>query len=85
MPSLTSRTQCLVGAADSQLHQVIHEGLQADVVGEDRLSGLSDAAVAAARVRCAGVELGEEETGLRAASVADDESGQGEAVLDEVL
>lgn len=37
----------LVRAADSQLHQVVHEGLQANVVRENRLSSLRDAAVAA--------------------------------------
>jgi hypothetical protein len=31
------------------------------------------------------VELGEQETGLGAAGVADDEAGEGKAVLDEVL
>lgn len=64
---------------------MIHESLQADVVGENGLGGLGNAAVAARRVRSAGVELGEQETGLRAAGVTDDETGQGETVLDEIL
>lgn len=37
----------LVRAANSQLHQVVHEGLQANVVRENRLSSLRNAAVAA--------------------------------------
>jgi hypothetical protein len=64
---------------------MIHKSLQADIVGEDGLGGLTDTAVARGRVRGRGVEFGEEETGLRATGVTDDESGQGEAVLDEFL
>jgi hypothetical protein len=88
-PSLPIRchqhSNTLVRSADRQLHQVVHESLQADIVGENRLSSLSNAAVVARSVRCAGVELGEQETSLRSAGVADDESGKREAVLDEVL
>jgi hypothetical protein len=83
--TVPSTIDSLVRSADRQLHQVVHECLQADVVGENRLSILCDAAVAAGSVRCAGVELGEQETGLRSTGVADDETGQREAVLDEFL
>jgi len=65
---------------------MIHESLQTDIVGENRLRRLRHpAAVPAARrtrVRRTGVQLGEQETRLRAARVADDEAGEGEAVLD---
>ena len=64
---------------------MIHESLQADIVGENRLSSLCNATIAAGGVCCAGVELGEQETGLRSASVADNETGKRETVLDEVL
>lgn len=67
----------------SKLHQMIHERLQADVVGEDGLGRLGHAAIARGRrVRRGRVELGEQETGLGAACVADDEAWEGEAVLD---
>jgi len=47
-------------ATHSQLHEMIHESLQADVVGEDGLGRLGDAAVARGRgVRRGRVELGE--------------------------
>ena len=64
---------------------MVHERLQADVVGEDCLRRLAHATVGARRVRRRGVELGQQEAGLRAAGVADDEAGQGEAVLDQLL
>jgi len=64
---------------------VVHERLQTDVVGEDGLRRLTDTAVRARRVRCRRVELGKQETGLRTASVTDDETGQREAVLNEFL
>ena len=84
------RSKCLqpttlVRAADRQLHQVVHECLQADIVGENRLSSLRDATVAAGSVCCAGVELGEQETSLRSTGIANDETGKREAVLDKVL
>ena len=69
--------------SNSQLHEMIHESLQADVVGEDGLGRLGHAAIARGRrVRRGRVELGEQETGLGAAGVADDEAGEREAVLD---
>lgn len=65
---------------------MIHKGLQANIIREDRLCSLRHAAVArGARVRGRRVELGEQETSLRAASVADDEARKWEAVLDEFL
>ena len=67
----------LTRATNSKLHQMIHERLQAHVVGEDRLRRLRHPAVPARRTRVRGrrVELGEQETRLGAASVADDEAG----------
>jgi hypothetical protein len=64
---------------------MIHERLQADIIRENRLSSLTDAAIAGTRVGGGRVEFGEQETGLGAAGVADDETREGEAVLDEVL
>lgn len=81
----STRHYHLVVSADCQLHQVVHKGLQADVVGENGLCGLADAAVCARRVRGRGVELGEEETCLRTTGVADNETRQREAILDEFL
>lgn len=61
--------------------------MQGHVISEDRLGGLAYAAVAAGRAGVGGgrVEFGEEEPGLRAAGVTDDETGQRKAVLDEIL
>ena len=64
---------------------MVHKRLQANIVRENGLGGLAHAAVAAARVGGGGVEFGEQETGLGAAGVADDEAREGEAVLDEFL
>ena len=64
---------------------MVHKGLQADIVCEDGLRSLADAAVARRGVRGGRVELGEQETGLGTACVADDETGEWEAVLDEFL
>jgi len=50
--------------AHSQLHQVIHKRLQADIIGKDGLGCLADASVRAGRMRRGGVELRKEETGL---------------------
>ena len=64
---------------------MIHKSLQADVVGENRLSRLADTSVARRGVRRRRVELGEQKTGLGATGITDDESRQREAVLDEFL
>jgi hypothetical protein len=64
---------------------VVHKSLQADIVGENRLSSLRDATVAAGSVRRAGVEFGEQEASLGSASIANDEAGKREAVLNKVL
>ena len=64
---------------------MIHKSLQADVVSENRLCRLADTSVARRGVRRRWVEFGEQETSLGAASIADDESWQREAVLDEFL
>lgn len=69
----------------SELHEMIHKRLQANIVREDGLSSLAHAAIAASRMRGGRVEFGEEETGLRAAGIADDEAREWEAVLDEFL
>lgn len=79
------RPDLLARATNSKLHQMIHESLQTDVVGENRLGRLRDPAVAAAGMRGARIEFGEQEARLRAAGVADDKTREGEAVLDEVL
>jgi hypothetical protein len=62
---------------------VLHEDLQADIVGEDSRAGSSS--VIAAHVRCRGIQLGEQETGLRASSVANNISRNGESVGDQFL
>ena len=64
---------------------MVHEGLQTDIVGENGLSCLRNASVAAGCVRCRGIELAEQETRLRTAGVTDDESRQWESVLNELL
>lgn len=64
---------------------MVHESLQTDIIREDGLCRLTDTAIGAGRVRGRRVELGQQETSLRATGVADDESGQREAVLDEFL
>lgn len=64
---------------------MIHKRLQTNIVRENRLRGLAHTTVAASRVRGRWVEFGEKETCLRAASVADDEARQWEAILDEFL
>ena len=61
---------------------MIHKRLQTDIVREDRLRSLAHSAVATGGVRRGRVEFGEQETGLGAAGVADDEAREGEAVLD---
>ena len=58
---------------------MVHEGLQTDIVGENGLSCLRNASVAASCVRCRGIELAEQETRLRTAGVTDDESKIGRA------
>ena len=64
---------------------MVHKGLQADIVGENRLGSLRDATVAAGSVRRARVKFGEQETSLGSAGVANDETRKRETVLDEVL
>ena len=64
---------------------MIHKRLQTNIIRENRLRALTDPSVRGARVRGAGIELGEQEAGLRAAGVADDEAREGKAVLDEIL
>lgn len=64
---------------------MVHKGLQADVVGENRLSSLRNATVAAGSVRRARVEFGEQEASLGSAGVANNETGKRESVLDEIL
>ena len=75
----------LTSAANSQLHQMIHECLQTNVIREDGLRRLAHTTVALCRMRCRWVELAEQETRLRASSIANNETRQREAVLDEIL
>ena len=65
-----------------KLHQMIHKRLQTDIVRENRLRRLAHTTIAASRVRGRGIELRQQEAGLGAAGVADDEAGEWEAVLD---
>lgn len=70
----------------NSLHEVLHKRLQRDVVGEDGLGGLgSDTAVCPRRVRRRRVQLGEQETSLGSAGIADNEAREGEAIRDEFL
>lgn len=64
---------------------MVHERLQTDIIREDSLRRLAHTAVALRCVRCRGVKLAEQETGLRASGVANNETRQREAVLDKVL
>ena len=64
---------------------MVHECLQTDVVGEDGLCGLRDTTVGSSSVCCRRVELAEQETGLRATSIAHNETGKWETILDELL
>lgn len=78
----------LVRTTHGQFHEVLHECLQRHIVGEDCLCTLgADAAVrtSARRMRGRRVELGEEETRLGTAVVADDETREREAVGDKIL
>lgn len=78
-------TTLLASAAHGKLHQMLHERLQRDVIGEDGLRALTYTAVATSRVRGAGVEFAKQEAGLRATSVTDNEARKWEAILDEFL
>lgn len=65
---------------------MVHERLQAHIIRENCLRRLRNATVSTGRgVRGRWVELGEQETGLGAVGVADDEAGEREAVLNEFL
>ena len=64
---------------------MVHKRLQANIVRENGLRSLAHAAVAAGRVSGGRVEFREQEAGLGAAGVADDEAREGEAVLDKFL
>lgn len=66
------------------LHQVIHECLQRDVISEDGLRGHTTT-VSAGSVRGRRVQLGQQETGLRATGVTDNKPGQRETVGNEFL
>lgn len=68
------------------LHQMVHKGLQGDIVGENRLSCCgSYTAVRAGGVSCRWVELRQQKSSLRPASVTDDESRKRESIRDKVL
>lgn len=64
---------------------MIHERLQADIISKDSLRSLRDATIGARRVRRRGIKLREQEAGLRTTGIADDETREREAVLDELL
>lgn len=64
---------------------MVHKRLQTNIVCEDRLRSLAYTTVTACRMGSGWVELGQEETGLGATRVADDEAWEGKAVLDQLL
>lgn len=64
---------------------MIHKRLQTHIVRENSLRALTNAPVALARMRRAGVQLAQQESRLATAGIAHDEPGEREAVLDEVL
>lgn len=64
---------------------MLHKSLQRDVVRKDSLRVLSEAAVGARRVSRRWIQLGEQETCLRAPGVAHNKSRQGKSVLNQFL
>jgi hypothetical protein len=66
------------------LHQVIHECLQRDVISEDGLGGHTTT-ISTSGVRGRRIQLGQQETGLRATGITNNESRQGETVRNEFL
>ncbi len=66
------------------LHQVVHECLQRDVISEDGLRRHTTT-ISASSVCGRGVQLRQQETGLRATGVTNDESRQRETVSNEFL
>jgi hypothetical protein len=64
---------------------MVHEGLQADIVGEDGLCGLRNTAIGTSGVCGRWIQFRQQETSLRTAGIANDKSRQWEAVLDEFL
>ena len=77
----------LTRPTNGKLHQMIHKRLQTNIIRENRLRALTHTTIPTrtTRMRRRWIELGEQETGLRSASVADNETGKRETVLDEVL
>lgn len=77
---------CNTFVCPNLLHEMVHKGLQRHVVSEDGLRRLStDTAVRSGGVCSGGVQLREQETSLRSASVTDNEARQRETVRDEIL
>lgn len=68
-----------------QTLEVLHEYLETDVVGEDCLAWCCGTIAASAGVCGTWVELGEQETCLRASLVTDDVSWDRETVLEQLL
>lgn len=66
------------------LHQVIHECLQRNIIGEDGLRR-HPTAISTSGVCSRWVQLRQKETGLRTASIADNETGQRESIGDKFL
>lgn len=66
------------------LHQVVHECLQRDVISEDGLRRHTTT-ISARGVCGRRIQLRQQETGLRATGVTDDEPGQRETVGNEFL
>lgn len=70
--------------ASNLLHQMVHEGLQGDIVCEDGLR-CHTPAVTSSGVCGGRVELGQKETCLRTTSIANNETRQWEAISNEFL
>lgn len=75
----------LTRSADSKLHQMIHESLQANIIRKDRLRSLAYAAITARGMCGRWIEFGKEETSLGSTGIADDEPREWESVLNEFL
>jgi len=64
---------------------MIHESLQTNIIRKNRLRALTWAAISTRGMRRAGIQLAKQEACLRASGVADDETREREAILDEIL
>ena len=72
------------GTINDLLHQMVHEGLQRDIVRKYRLR-CHAATISSSGVCGRRVELRQKETCLRTPSVTNDETGQWEPISDKLL